>query len=90
LFKAGVEHYDVLVTDVHLSGRLSGWDVARAMREINPVFPVVYITGAAADEWISEAVPNSVLVQKPFRLRQIVTAISQLLEAAKPTAPTSE
>jgi len=90
LFKAGASSYNALVTDVDLGGRLSGWDIARAIRETNPAFPIVYITGAAADEWISQAVPNSVLVQKPFRPRQIVTAISQLLEAAKPTAPTSE
>jgi CheY-like chemotaxis protein len=35
-----VEHR-ALVTDIHLAGKLDGWDVARAAREIDPAFPVV-------------------------------------------------
>ncbi len=38
----------VLVTDVYLGGRLSGWDVARRIREEDPNLPVVYMTGAGA------------------------------------------
>jgi DNA-binding response OmpR family regulator len=31
--------YRALVTDINLPGKLSGWDVARAAREIDPTFP---------------------------------------------------
>jgi DNA-binding response OmpR family regulator len=87
LFKSGLKTYKLLVTDVNLKGRLSGWDIARQIREIDPVFPIIYTTGAAADEWASHGVPNSVLLTKPFAAAQLVTAVSQLLNAAPPPAP---
>lgn len=87
LFKSGLKTYKALVTDVNLKGRLSGWDIARQIREINPVFPIVYTTGAAADEWASQGVPNSILLNKPFAPAQLVTAVSQLLNAAQPPSP---
>jgi CheY-like chemotaxis protein len=79
--------YRALVTDVHLTGKLDGWDVARVAREIDPAFPVIYMTGAAADEWASKGVPHSVLLAKPFAPAQLVTAVSELLNAAPPAAP---
>jgi CheY-like chemotaxis protein len=88
LLKGNHTDYRALVTDIHLGGKLDGWDVARAAREINPAFPVVYMTGAAADEWASKGVPNSILLAKPFAPAQLVTAVSNLLNAAPPAAPT--
>lgn len=50
LFRGGTKDYKALVTDVRLKGKISGWEVARQVREIDPGCPVIYITGAAADE----------------------------------------
>ena len=50
LFKSRNKGYRALLTDVNLKGRLSGWDVARQIREEELPFPVVYMTGAAADD----------------------------------------
>ena len=36
--------------------------------------------------WTSHGVPDSILLQKPFAPAQLVTAVSQLLNAARPTA----
>jgi CheY-like chemotaxis protein len=88
LLKGNHTEYRALVTDINLAGKLDGWDVARAAREIDPAFPVVYMTGAAADEWASKGVPNSILLSKPFAPAQLVTAVSQLLNAVPPVAPT--
>lgn len=63
---------------------MDGWEVAQRAREINPTFPIIYMTGAAADEWASRGVPNSILLTKPFAPAQLVTAISQLLNAGTP------
>ena len=79
LLKGGLTPYRALVTDVNLLGRLDGWEVARAAREIDPHFPVVYMTGGAADKWPVLGVPNSILLQKPFAPAQVVSAVSQLL-----------
>lgn len=87
LLKGRQTHYCALVTDINLLGRLNGWEVARAAREIDPNFPVVYMTGAAADEWAVQGVPNSILLRKPFAPAQIVTAISQLLNVGSTPVP---
>ncbi|MBR1258136.1 response regulator [Bradyrhizobium sp. AUGA SZCCT0240] len=79
--------YRVLVTDINLLGRIDGWEVAKQARELDPNFPVVYMTGAAADQWPVHGVPNSILLTKPFAPAQLVTAVSNLLNAA-PLAPT--
>lgn len=74
-----------LITDVNLGSGESGWDVARHARELNPSFPIVYMTGDSADEWAAQGVPNSALVHKPFAYPQIITAISTLLNDASET-----
>jgi DNA-binding response OmpR family regulator len=77
--------YRALVTDINLGhGTLSGWDVARRGREVNPELPVVYMTGDSAAEWAAQGVPNSVLLTKPFAPAQLLTAVSQLLNASGP------
>jgi DNA-binding response OmpR family regulator len=86
VFMGGTKKYKALVTDVHLKGRLSGWDVARRMREADPTFPVIYMTGVAADQWASQGVPGSILLEKPFAPAQLITAISQLLYVGSPPA----
>src|SRR3954447_6907944 len=64
LFKSGLKEYRALVADVNLKGRLSGWELARQIREREPTSPVVYMTGASSDQWGSQGVPNSILLQK--------------------------
>lgn len=87
LLKGRQTPYIALITDINLAGRFNGWEVARAAREVDPNFPVVYMTGAAADEWAIQGVPNSILLKKPFAPAQIVTAVSQLLNVG--SGPTS-
>ena len=78
-------NYRALVIDIELGkDRIRGWDVARRARAINPVLPVVYITGANADEWAVQGVPNSIVLTKPFAPAQLITAVSQLLTEAPP------
>jgi len=78
--------FRALVTDINLGGdKLSGWDVARHAREINPDFPVVYMSGESAADWASKGVPHSIMVAKPFAPAQLVTAVSQLLNTRTPT-----
>jgi CheY-like chemotaxis protein len=76
-----------LVTDVQLKGTLNGWEVAQRVREIEPEFPVVYMSGAAAADWASKGVPNSIMLEKPFAPVQLLTAVSNLLNSGTPTTP---
>lgn len=85
LFCSGRD-YAALITDVNLQGELTGWDVARRVREREPSFPVVYTTGAAAEQWASDGVPDSTLLAKPFAPAQLLTAVCRLLKTGA-TAP---
>ena len=80
LLDSSAPKYRALVTDIKLSpGTLSGWDVARHARAIDPELAVVYMTGDSAAEWASQGVSNSVLLTKPFAPAQLLTAVAQLL-----------
>ena len=85
LLKGGLTKYRALVTDINLRGTMGGWEVAKVAREIDPEFPIVYMTGASADQYASHGVPNSILLTKPFAPAQLVTAVSQLLNSGTPT-----
>ncbi len=85
LLKGSKGKYRALVTDINLKGRMDGWEVAKHAREIDPEFPIIYMTGQSADQWPSNGVPNSVLLTKPFAPAQLVTAVSQLLNSGTPT-----
>jgi DNA-binding response OmpR family regulator len=88
LLQGNESQYRAVVTDINLLGKLDGWEVARAARERDPAMPVIYMSGTHGDEWASKGVPNSVLLTKPFAVAQLVTAISNLLNAGNsPTAP---
>ncbi|MDA9521625.1 transcriptional regulator [Bradyrhizobium sp. CCBAU 11434] len=81
--------YRALVTDINLrAGKADGWHVARHARKIDPNFPIVYMSGKDADDWASQGVPNSIMLAKPFAPAQLVTALSNLLNAAPPASPT--
>jgi CheY-like chemotaxis protein len=88
LLKGGQIKYRALVTDINLAGKIGGWEVAKKAREVDPDFPIVYITAANADQWASQGVPNSILLTKPFAPAQLVTAIANMLNTGSaPTAP---
>lgn len=87
LLEADKSSFRGVVTDINLLGKLDGWAVGRTARELDPTIPVIYMTGTHGEEWASKGVPNSVLLAKPFAPAQVVTAISQLLNASPPSQP---
>nr|WP_249810929.1 response regulator [Bradyrhizobium sp. 164] len=78
VFRDGRKRCRALLTDVNLGDGISGWELARQIREITPGFPVVYMTGASAGDWKSQGVADSVLIEKPFVPAQLTAAVSQL------------
>lgn len=81
-FRDGREGCRALLTDVNLGDGISGWELARQIREITPDFPVLYMTSASAPDWESQGVDGSVLIGKPFAPAQLAAAVSQLLDPA--------
>jgi len=78
---SGIE-FQGLVTDIHLPGPLSGWDLGRMARTQFPHIAVVYATGHGELEWTAEGVPGSVLISKPYAPSQAITGLSQQLNTA--------
>ena len=74
--------FAAVITDIRLGTGPSGWDVARSARQRHPHMAVVYMTGDSAADWASEGVPSSVMLQKPFAMAQLITAVSSLLISA--------
>lgn len=72
-----------VISDIRLGDGPNGWEVVRQARSRHPKIAVVYVTGDSASDWASEGVPNSVLLQKPFSVAEVITAISTLLNAAE-------
>jgi len=85
LLGASDTHFRALITDIELKSEMTGWDVARHARTISPDLPVVYASSSGHD-WESLGVPNSIMVRKPFAPAQVVTAVSQLINAAPKAA----
>lgn len=76
-----------LITDVNLGGGMTGWDVCKRSRELNPLLPVIYTTSFGPEEWAAHGVPNSVHIGKPFLPIQVLTALAQLLNTTAPVSP---
>jgi DNA-binding response OmpR family regulator len=82
LLDASDGKYKALVTDINLErDKIDCWSVVRHAREIDPKFPVIYMSGKDADDWASKGVPNSIMLTEPFA-SALVTAISHLLNPA--------
>ena len=85
-----IDHADQLrglVTDIRLGESVDGWAVARHARERFPSLPVVYVTGDSMTEWRVHGVPRSHILQKPFVVAELVTALADLLLANQAIPP---
>jgi CheY-like chemotaxis protein len=68
-----------VVTDIKLGDGPDGWEVARRAREHFPEARIVYITGFVDDVAREEAVPESVLLEKPLEVDELISTVEQLL-----------
>ncbi|MBP1294244.1 response regulator [Bradyrhizobium elkanii] len=75
---------DVLVTDIKLSGKIDGWQIAERCREHDPELPVVYASGFSPVK--PRPVAGSPFLQKPYHPEDIVKAVSDAAAGrAKPS-----
>jgi CheY-like chemotaxis protein len=63
----------LLISDIRLSGQVTGWDVARAYRKRYPEVRVIYCSGNQFDE--RQHVSGSIFLSKPCDLDQLRAAI---------------
>jgi hypothetical protein len=74
--------FRAVVTDINLLEKLDGREVGRTAREIDPIMPIIYMTGTLLRNGCPRASPT--VLTKLFAPAQILTAISQLLKANPP------
>ena len=70
--------YDLVFTDLGMPG-LTGWDVAKKVKEINKKIPVALITGyqiSAEEENIQEKGVDFILC-KPFHITEVQKLVAQ-------------
>jgi len=77
-FRAG--KFDLVFTDLGMPG-MSGWDVAHAIKELNPKMPVVLMTGwqISLDPQKAKETGVDRLVNKPFDVPQLLALIDEML-----------
>jgi CheY-like chemotaxis protein len=68
---------DIVLTDFTMPG-LTGWDVARTVKAINPRAPVVYVTGAAHEVAPHQRAAVEAIIEKPCGLTTLYTVIRRL------------
>ena len=64
--------YRALVTDIDLGSGLNGWAVAHRAREIDHSFPIVYMSGKSAADWLARASPTASCWQSPLPLLNLL------------------
>jgi DNA-binding response OmpR family regulator len=73
--------FSAVITDINLGAGPDGWAVSQHARVLIPNIPVVYVSGHSLKDWPAKGVPNSLFLPKPFRLSQIVAAVSAVLSS---------
>ena len=64
--------FDILITDIGLGGRLSGWDVAQSFHAAYPHGRVIYASGSPRDT--AKQVAGSVFFSKPCNVALLIQA----------------
>jgi signal transduction histidine kinase/ActR/RegA family two-component response regulator len=75
------DKFDIVFTDLGMP-RISGWEVGKAIKEINPKVPIAMITGWGM-EMNREKMSGSgidLVVSKPFDFDQVIELISEAIE----------
>lgn len=82
LFKE--QHYDLLVVDYNLRS-VSAAQVIREIKDGNPLFPVLIMSGKTNDFLQKNSYENICFMLKPFSMTQFTDKVKTLLEDRSPT-----
>ena len=75
------EPFDLLITDLRMPG-LSGMDLIREAKKIDPVMPIIVITAYGSSQSAEESITEGAYdyITKPFRKDQILITINRAME----------
>jgi signal transduction histidine kinase/ActR/RegA family two-component response regulator len=85
------EPFDVVLTDLAMP-RVSGWQVARAVKHAAPSVPVFLITGFGVELSPEERRANGVdaILVKPLQIQEILDAVAEVARRRPPAGPPEE
>jgi len=79
----GGGEFDLVVSDVVMPG-LDGPSMARAIRELKPDVPVLFMSGYAEEQLRKDIdIPNMYFIAKPFSVQEIGDTVSRVLRASQ-------
>jgi len=88
VLEAEAERLDFLVTNIDLGDvELTGFDLARRARELNPDIFVVYISGASGHLFETEKVPGAIFLPKPFEADRLLAVLRNRCAEENPPEP---
>ncbi len=75
-------HYDFIITDIMMPN-MNGVEFIKAIREIDPVIPILIVTGIPHEKIIQEAMDSGAngFLKKPFEYHELIELILKILKA---------
>jgi two-component system, OmpR family, KDP operon response regulator KdpE len=77
--KFGQEKIDLLLLDLGLPVK-DGWDTLAWLAHVNPLLPIIIITGRYAQRELAEAAGVDALMEKPLDVPRLLQTIRELME----------
>jgi DNA-binding response OmpR family regulator len=78
--EGGANGVSLIVTDIRLGGRLSGWEVAERCRAAHPEVAVIYCSGNSCEQ--ARCVIGSVFLTKPCAMELLTDTAKRLCPGA--------
>lgn len=77
-----LKHYPVILTDLNMPGGITGLELMKAIKDIDPKAFCIIMTGYATTESAIQAVKRGAydFIQKPFKLAEIDTSLRRAFE----------
>ena len=76
------QHFDVLLTDLHLPGKGDGLSLVNVMRQTQPKAMTVLVSGSAVDDELAGDLQADAVMQKPYEVEELADRIRQYLQAS--------
>jgi two-component system response regulator MprA len=77
--KHGAQRIDLLILDLNMPVK-NGWDTLEWLVKINPVLPVVIITGRSNQRALAETAGADALMEKPLDVPFLLQTIRELMD----------
>lgn len=75
----GAQRMDLLLLDLNMPG-INGWDTLEWLAAVNPLLPVIIITGRSYQRALAETAGADILMEKPLDVPLLLQRIRELMD----------